>query len=77
MPASSFVYRNHDVDIRQVAQEFGFRYVLNGTVRRRQRATEDHRPTCRRRFKHAPLGRQFRWCPSRLLKNSTSFADEP
>ena len=31
---SSFVYRGHAVDVRQVAKELGVRYVLEGSVRR-------------------------------------------
>lgn len=33
---SSFVYKGHAVDVRQVAQELGVRYVLEGSVRRAQ-----------------------------------------
>ena len=31
---STFVYKNHAVDVRQVARELGVRYVLEGSVRR-------------------------------------------
>ena len=31
---SSFVYKGRAVDVRQVAQELGVRYVLEGSVRR-------------------------------------------
>ena len=53
---SSFTYKGKAVHLKQIGEELGVGYVVEGSVRKRRRARAYHRPAYRCRNRQSHLG---------------------
>jgi class 3 adenylate cyclase len=80
---SSFSYKGQQVQVRQVAEELGVRYVLEGSVRRAAAtsgpsATTVHWPTCSTSRTRSPRASSRLWpCSSRHKRSGRSATSAP
>ena len=58
---STFVYKGKPVTPKQVSEELGVRYVLEGSVQRAGDRGADQRPAHRRRQRRPRVGGPLRW----------------
>ena len=65
---SSFTYKGHAVDVKQVGRELGVRYVLERLGAQSRWPRAHHRPVDRRDHRHASLGRPLRRLARRRVR---------